>query len=53
MDENGFVRSRGTSPRFVGRVEELALLDELLGEARAGEPVTVLICGKRAPARPV
>jgi DNA-binding CsgD family transcriptional regulator/tetratricopeptide (TPR) repeat protein len=27
-------------------VEELALLDELLGEARAGEPVTVLICGE-------
>jgi DNA-binding NarL/FixJ family response regulator/tetratricopeptide (TPR) repeat protein len=27
-------------------VEELELLDELLGEARAGEPVTVLICGE-------
>ena len=27
-------------------MEELALLDELLGEARAGEPVTVLICGE-------
>jgi DNA-binding CsgD family transcriptional regulator/tetratricopeptide (TPR) repeat protein len=30
----------------VGRQVELALLDELLGEARAGEPVTVLICGE-------
>jgi DNA-binding NarL/FixJ family response regulator len=46
VDDNGFVRSRGTSPRFVGRVAELALLDELLGETRAGEPVTVLICGE-------
>jgi class 3 adenylate cyclase/tetratricopeptide (TPR) repeat protein len=30
---------------FVGRAVELGLLDELLGAARAGEPVTVLICG--------
>jgi tetratricopeptide (TPR) repeat protein len=32
--------------RFVGRAAELALLDELLGEVRVGEPVTVLICGE-------
>jgi class 3 adenylate cyclase len=32
--------------RFVGRAVELALLDELLGQAWAGEPVTVLICGE-------
>jgi class 3 adenylate cyclase/tetratricopeptide (TPR) repeat protein len=32
--------------RFVGRALELALLDELLGQAWAGEPVTVLICGE-------
>jgi hypothetical protein len=44
VDENGLVRFRGTSPRFVGRATELAVLDELLGEARAGEPVTVLVC---------
>jgi class 3 adenylate cyclase/tetratricopeptide (TPR) repeat protein len=31
---------------FVGRAVELGLLDELLGEARAGEPVTLLICGE-------
>jgi class 3 adenylate cyclase/tetratricopeptide (TPR) repeat protein len=31
---------------FVGRAVELGLLDELVGEARAGEPVTVLICGE-------
>ena len=31
---------------FVGRAVELGLLDELLGEARADEPVTVLICGE-------
>ncbi len=31
---------------FVGRGVELGLLDELLGAARAGEPVTVLICGE-------
>jgi hypothetical protein len=43
-DENGFVRSRGMSPRFVGRVVALGLLDELLGEAWAGEPATVLVC---------
>jgi DNA-binding CsgD family transcriptional regulator/tetratricopeptide (TPR) repeat protein len=30
----------------VGRATELAVLDELLGEARAGEPVTVLVCGE-------
>ena len=46
VDENGLVRFRGTSPRFVGRAIELAVLDELLGEARAGEPVTVLVCGE-------
>jgi DNA-binding NarL/FixJ family response regulator/tetratricopeptide (TPR) repeat protein len=46
VDENGLVRFRGTSPRFVGRATELAVLDELLGEARAGEPVTVLVCGE-------
>jgi predicted ATPase len=46
LDENVCVRPRGTSPRFVGRVVELALLDELLGEARAGEPVTVFVCGE-------
>jgi class 3 adenylate cyclase/tetratricopeptide (TPR) repeat protein len=31
---------------FVGRAVELGLLDELLGEARGGEPVTVLLCGE-------
>ena len=46
MDENGLVVSRGTSPRFVGRAVELALLEELLGKTRAGELVTVLICGE-------
>ena len=46
LDENGFVRPRGTSPRFVGRVVEFALLDELVGEARTGEPVTVFVCGE-------
>ncbi|HET6836013.1 MAG TPA: AAA family ATPase [Acidimicrobiales bacterium] len=46
VDENGLVRFRGTSPRFVGRATELAVLDELLGEARAGAPVTVLVCGE-------
>ena len=30
----------------MGRVVELAVLDELLDEARAGEPVTVLVCGE-------
>jgi DNA-binding CsgD family transcriptional regulator len=40
------VRPRGTSPRFVGRAVELALLDELVGEVRAGESVTVLVCGE-------
>jgi predicted ATPase len=30
----------------VGRVAELARLDELLAEARAGEPVTVLVSGE-------
>lgn len=33
MDHNGFVRFRGTSPRFVGRAAELGLLDGLLAEA--------------------
>jgi DNA-binding CsgD family transcriptional regulator/tetratricopeptide (TPR) repeat protein len=46
VDENGFVRSRGTSPRFVGRAAELLLFDELFGEMRAGQPVTALICGE-------
>ena len=46
MNENGSVRPRGTSPRFVGRVVELALLDQLLDETRAGAPVTALICGE-------
>jgi DNA-binding CsgD family transcriptional regulator len=40
------VRPQGTGPRFVGRAAERALLDELLGEARSGEPVTVLVCGE-------
>ncbi|HZA78017.1 MAG TPA: AAA family ATPase, partial [Acidimicrobiales bacterium] len=40
------MRPRGTSPRFVGRVVELALFDELAGEARAGQPVTVFVCGE-------
>jgi class 3 adenylate cyclase len=31
---------------FVGRAVELGLLEELLGQARAGESVTVLICGE-------
>jgi DNA-binding CsgD family transcriptional regulator/tetratricopeptide (TPR) repeat protein len=44
--DNGCVRPRGTSPRFVGRVVELALLEELLGEAWAGEAVTVFVCGE-------
>jgi len=30
----------------VGRTAELRLLDELLGDARAGEPVAVLVCGE-------
>jgi DNA-binding CsgD family transcriptional regulator len=46
VDENGSVRPRGTSPRFVGRVVELGLLDQLLGETQAGAPVAVLICGE-------
>src|ERR671910_905958 len=46
VHDNGRVRPRGTSPRFVGRAGELALFDELLGEARAGEPVTVFVCGE-------
>src|ERR687898_2135680 len=46
VDDNGRVRPRGTSPRFVGRAGELALFDELLGEARAGESVTVFVCGE-------
>lgn len=46
LDDNGFVGSRGTSPRFVGRAEELRVLDGLLAGARAGEPVTVLVCGE-------
>ena len=46
LDHNGFVRFRGTSPRFVGRAAELGLLDGLLAEALAGEPVTALVCGE-------
>jgi DNA-binding CsgD family transcriptional regulator/tetratricopeptide (TPR) repeat protein len=46
VDHNGLVRSRGTSPRFVGRAAELGLLDGLLAEALAGEPVTALVCGE-------
>src|SRR5918995_1160200 len=46
LDENGCVRPRGTSPRFVGRAGELALFDELVDEARTGEPVTVFVCGE-------
>jgi class 3 adenylate cyclase len=43
----GKVSGRPFAPtRFVGRAVELALLDELLSEARAGEPITVLICGE-------
>ena len=30
----------------MGRAGELALFDELLGEARAGVPVTVFVCGE-------
>ena len=30
----------------MGRVEERARLGALLSEARAGEPVTVLVCGE-------
>lgn len=30
----------------MGRVVELALFDELAGEARAGQPVTVFVCGE-------
>src|SRR5918995_3361106 len=46
LDENGCVRPRGTSPRFVGRAGELALFDELVDEARTGEPVMVFVCGE-------
>ncbi|MDD9371057.1 MAG: AAA family ATPase, partial [Acidimicrobiales bacterium] len=46
MDETDAVRPRGTSARFVGRLAERALLDELLAAARAGEPVTALVCGE-------
>ena len=46
LGENEFMRPRGTSPRFVGRVVELSLLGELVDEARAGSPVTVIICGE-------
>jgi predicted ATPase len=46
VDENGSMRPRGTSPRFVGREVELGLLDQLLEETQAGAPVTVLICGE-------
>src|SRR5918994_925912 len=53
VDDNGRVRPRGTSPRFVGRAGELALFDELLGEARAGESVTVFVCGEAGAGKPV
>jgi DNA-binding CsgD family transcriptional regulator len=46
VDDNVVVRTRGTSPRFVGRTVELRLLDELLADAQAGEPVAVLACGE-------
>lgn len=46
LGETGPVRPRGSSARFVGRLDELALLDELLGQARAAEPVTALVCGE-------
>jgi DNA-binding CsgD family transcriptional regulator len=46
LGETGVMQSRGTSPRFVGRAAELAQLDELLVEARAGQPVTVLVSGE-------
>jgi AAA ATPase domain len=46
LGENGFMRPRGTSSRFVGRVAERALLGELVDEARAGTPLTVIICGE-------
>lgn len=46
LGETGFVRPRGSSARLVGRLVELELLDELLGQVRAGESVTVLVCGE-------
>jgi DNA-binding CsgD family transcriptional regulator/tetratricopeptide (TPR) repeat protein len=36
----------GGTPHFVGRADELEALDELIGGARSGSPVTVLICGE-------
>ena len=45
VDQNGAVRSRGSSPQFVGRSAELRLLDQLVAEARSGEPASVLVCG--------
>jgi hypothetical protein len=38
--------------RFVGRAEELARLGELLARAATGEPLLVLIGGRRGSARP-
>ena len=44
--DTGLVQARGTSPEFVGRAAELQLLDELLTEVQAGEPVVAIICGE-------
>ncbi len=40
------MQARGTSPEFVGRAAELQLLDELLTEVQAGEPVVAIVCGE-------
>jgi DNA-binding NarL/FixJ family response regulator len=46
LQENAAMATRLTSRQLVGRGSELALLDDLLVDVQAGNPVIVLVCGE-------
>jgi hypothetical protein len=51
-DNPGEMGGRVASPTFVGRVEELGLLEAARGRAADGEPAVVLVGARPASARP-